>query len=309
MSRNFGLGTRDMSQAGRAALTRVMARGELSYASVDTVGDRWSKFVQYAKQRGVGRMERVGFDLVVAYGRHLAMLSATDEMSVAYAQNLVSAVNTVMGLVCSWKTVSPTIDCGIGQRSFVRQEPPAYICLEDFQRLLDALNEQGLTRQMILTQLVRHFGLRSKEASLINAHVALRQAQSAQKITISYGTKGGRARTVPVLGMEPLEALRDAAMLQDDDSSLVPGKQTWAQWRDGGLRDGREVLKAYGLTGFHELRAAYACARYHHITGSYPPVCGAVIVDRDGDERARRVISEELGHDRLDVVSAYIGGR
>ncbi|HEX8542279.1 MAG TPA: integrase, partial [Pseudomonas sp.] len=31
--------------------------------------------------------------------------------------------------------------------------------------------------------------------------------------------------------------------------------------------------------------------------------------DRALDQRARKQISHELGHNRIDVVSAYIGGR
>ena len=31
--------------------------------------------------------------------------------------------------------------------------------------------------------------------------------------------------------------------------------------------------------------------------------------DRELDQRARQQISHELGHNRIDVVSAYIGGR
>ena len=32
-------------------------------------------------------------------------------------------------------------------------------------------------------------------------------------------------------------------------------------------------------------------------------------IDRDLDQQARQQISLELGHNRIDVVSAYIGGR
>jgi len=73
----------------------------------------------------------------------------------------------------------------------------------------------------------------------------------------------------------------------------------------------RETLHAHGLKGFHELRAAYACERYEQLTGHAAPVNGGHCyrIDRDLDEQARQQISLELGHNRIDVVSAYIGGR
>lgn len=73
----------------------------------------------------------------------------------------------------------------------------------------------------------------------------------------------------------------------------------------------REVLHEHGLKGFHELRAAYACDRYEHLTGQAAPIYGSLRygVDRGLDRQARRQIGLELGHNRVDVVSAYIGGR
>jgi hypothetical protein len=73
----------------------------------------------------------------------------------------------------------------------------------------------------------------------------------------------------------------------------------------------RETLHEHGLKGFHELRATYACERYEQLTGHAAPINGGHCyrIDRDLDQQARQQISLELGHNRIDVVSAYIGGR
>jgi len=73
----------------------------------------------------------------------------------------------------------------------------------------------------------------------------------------------------------------------------------------------RETLHQRGLKGFHELRAAYACERYEQLTGHAAPVNGGHCYrnERDLDQKARQQISLELGHNRIDVMSAYIGGR
>ncbi|MEE4719384.1 hypothetical protein V2K69_25520, partial [Pseudomonas alliivorans] len=77
------------------------------------------------------------------------------------------------------------------------------------------------------------------------------------------------------------------------------------------IRPARDILHAHNLKGFHELRAAYACERYEQITQHRAPINGGqcCLVDRRLDREARRQISYELGHGRIDVVAAYIGGR
>ncbi|MNR63663.1 hypothetical protein D3C85_1860490 [compost metagenome] len=59
------------------------------------------------------------------------------------------------------------------------------------------------------------------------------------------------------------------------------------------------------------MRAAYACERYEQITRHLAPIYGGNCyqLDRRLDQEARVQVSYELGHGRIDVVSAYIGGR
>lgn len=73
----------------------------------------------------------------------------------------------------------------------------------------------------------------------------------------------------------------------------------------------RETPHEQGLKGFHELRATYSCERYEQLTGHSAPVNGGHCyrMDRDLDRQARQQISLELGHNRIDAVAAYIGGR
>ncbi|MNJ49442.1 hypothetical protein D3C77_446720 [compost metagenome] len=77
------------------------------------------------------------------------------------------------------------------------------------------------------------------------------------------------------------------------------------------VRPARDTLHGHNLKGFHELRAAYACERYEQITQYPAPINGGQCcqLDRNLDRDARRQISYELGHGRIDVVAAYIGGR
>jgi hypothetical protein len=304
-----------MGKAGQFACNAQARAGTMSYSTAATVGDRWSQFTAWAKEeKGVRKMEQVDRELVESYGRDLADQVGAGDLSPAYAQNLVSAINTVMDLATrgDWHSVSPTQDCGIPERSAVREDAPTGYERDQADEALDALREGGLERQAAVAALAREFGLRSKEASLLNARSALREAQTAGKIHVSAGTKGGRDREIslnPEHERDQLEVLARAAEIQGEDRSLVPGDETWAQWREGGLRDGREALQAHGIQGYHDLRAAYACERYAALTGHQAPVLGGVIADREADRAARLQIAEELGHGRIDVVAEYVGHR
>jgi hypothetical protein len=298
-----------MASAARIALDRAADRGELSFSSSNTIADRFSHFASFAKSEGVGRMERITPQLVQEYGRGLADQVTAGKMSPAYAQNMVSAVNTVMHQVREWKSVSPTKNCQIATRSHVRDTPPHGIEREQLGRALDALREAGQERGAAAADLARELGLRSKEASLLDTVKALQQAQNRAAVTISEGTKGGRVREVPITRPEQLTALSRAASIQGNDRALIPPSQNWHQWRQGELRNTRQTLQEHTGGGLHDLRAAYACERYEQLTGHAAPVQGGQIQDRDADRHAREVISKELGHHRIEVVASYVGGR
>jgi len=298
-----------MASAGRIALDSASGRGELSYSSADTLADRWAQFAAHAKAEGVGRMERITRELVMEYGRNLANQVASGEMSPAYAQNMISAINTVMRQVREWKSVSPTKDCFIQQRSHVRDTPPRGVDRVYLGRALDALRDAGLHRGAAIAELARELGLRSKEASLLDTTKALQQAQTRAMVTVLEGTKGGRTRQVPITSPSQISALSRASAIQGGDRNLIPAHQSWRQWREGELRDARQMLQQHGTDRLHDLRASYACDRYQQLIGVAAPVMGGQILDRQADKEAREKISNELGHDRIEVTASYVGGR
>lgn len=307
-SRNYGLRTRDMASAGRIALARLQGSGGCAFATVDALADRWAQFAAFAKAAGVGRMERIDRELVAAYGRDLAARVEAGELASSTAQNRLSAVNTVMRQVTDWTSVRPVHDCHIAERDNVRHEPPPD--RDQATAAIEQLRAAGLERQAAIAELAHTFGLRSKEASLLDAAAAQAEARGRGAVTIQDGTKGGREREIPITAPAQLEALARAAEIQSGARNLVPAGHTWAEWRAGGLREGREALReALGGGGYHELRAGYACGRYEALTGQPAPCSGARIEDRDADLDARAVIAEELGHGRIDVLASYVGGR
>jgi hypothetical protein len=307
---NFSLGSRDACKAGRFALNNAARDGAISYSTAATVAERWSQFVEWVREEeGVKWMEDFSREMTIAYGQELAELVSAGEMAASTAQNLVSAVNSVMTLATKgqWQSVSPTRECGIAERSSIREEAPGALDREAYSRALSEVREQLGSRAAAVVELCRELGLRSKEASLIDARAALSEALARNAVTISDGTKGGRSREVPITSERQIEALSRAAAAQGSDRSMIPRDETWKTWREGDLRAVREIVREHTSEGLHGLRAAFACERYQSLTGSPAPVVGGSGVDRDLDREARQAISEELGHGRIDITNEYLG--
>lgn len=311
MSRNFGLGQRDMGKAGEVALQNSAREGAVSFSTASTNGDRWQSFANWAKEEGVKKMENVTAELVKEYGKELAEKVNSGEMSAATAQNYVSAINSVMAIATQgdWKSVSPTKDCSISERSQVRQDAPGALDRAAYGRAVEAVRDQVGERAGAAVELCRELGLRSKEASLLDARGALAEASARGTVTITEGSKGGREREVPITSQAQLGALERAAQAQGEARAVMPPGENWQSWREGQLRDARELVQAATGGGLHDLRAAYACQRYESLTGHAAPCAGGEIHDRAADLAARLEISAELGHGRVDVASEYLGGR
>lgn len=76
--------------------------------------------------------------------------------------------------------------------------------------------------------------------------------------------------------------------------------------RESSAPHGTSSIK-HNLKGLHELLAAYTCERYEQITHHPAPINGGSCyqLDRHLDQEAQVQISYELGHGRIDVVSAH----
>lgn len=159
-------------------------------------------------------------------------------------------------------------------------------------------------------ELSRDLGLRVKEASLLDARKAEKQAREQGQVVLNRGTKGGRVRTVPITRRSQLDTLNKAAQtqIQGKARSMIDPSKSWKEWRERDIRQINDTLKAHNINSIRELRASYACDRYEQLTGySALVVAGQREVDKNTDRDARSVISNELGHTRIDVVASYIG--
>ena len=158
--------------------------------------------------------------------------------------------------------------------------------------------------------------MRLREAILADLPRLQREARQLGKINIQDGTKGGRSGASAPRWIAVTDQVRGALDRASEASpkgsrNLLTPDESYKDFLQTIVRPARDIMHEHGLKGFHELRAAYACERYEQLTGFSAPVNGGrgQREDRALDQRARQQISHELGHNRIDVVSAYIGGR
>lgn len=311
MSRNFGLGSRDIKKAGAFALQNAAREGTISFSTAATNEARWHSFTTWALKKNVKKMELITTDLVKEYGLELAEKIHFGDLSIATAHVYISCVNSVMLLATKgkWNRISATKDCNIPNRCFMRQNAPGSLNRSAYSCAATAVYFIIGARAGATIELMRELGLRSKEASLLDSRRALKQAEMTGNVTIIYGTKGGREREIPINRCEQLAVLKIACQVQGSDRSMIPSNQSWKKWSKRTLADARKLVKFYTDGGLHDLRSAFACEIYEEMMGHAAPAAGGLIFDKNKDLNARKNISKQLGHNRVDIVAEYIGGR
>lgn len=306
--RNYGYG-KQLAWAGKQALADYYGSGK--FGTRATHEERWQQFVSFLRHEGIKDARHIRLQAIENYATHLRQLVEQEEMKVAYAQNLLSTVNVVMEAMRKDKVLAIKPAQWVGNRSNVRTTVPVTLAPSCTDKPFQRLRLHGQERTLHIAQLTRTFGLRFKEASLLNTRQVLRQAKQLGRINITQGTKGGRGkgvnRWVPV-SQQQLDLLRDAAEQQGTAKNLMPPDKSYIQWREHAYYLWRTVNKDTGIKGFHDMRAAYACERYQALTGfPAPVVTGVRQANKTLDTQARVILSQELGHNRLDVIAAYIG--
>jgi len=308
--RNFGYG-KQMDWAGKQALRIRYGNGR--YGTVAGHTERWRQFVAWCRnERGIRDARKVDRSTVNAYGTCLADKVTEKSMSVSYAQNLLSSVNMVLESLRGDRRIRVAPAALVGKRSHVRGQAPAGLDRQAVRQCADQLRQNGHERIASVVELARELGLRLREASMLDARAALRQAMKHSAVNITAGTKGGRGhhidRWVPVTKIT-ITCLVRAAKAQGGGRNLIPPELSWRQWNTRVHHVWARVRDDYNLRKLHDLRAAYACERYRTLTGFVAPViAGRRIADRGIDRAARQTIAQELGHARSDIVAAYIGG-
>ena len=172
------------------------------------------------------------------------------------------------------------------------------------QTKLDQVDDRFVRMSLMLQEA---FGLRREESIKIRPLLADEGHQIRLK---GSWCKGGRERVVPITTVQQREVLDQAkALVSHSQAALIPADLRYAQQ----LKRYEYWVRKVGLSKMHGLRHAHFQQRYEDLTGFPCPVNGLAMEaltpeQRLADADARMTIAHEMGHDRIEIATAYLGG-
>ena len=188
---------------------------------------------------------------------------------------------------------------GIARRQYITNIDKSRTLTDgDLARITDPYTHLSLKLQAA-------FGLRREESIKFRPEWADR----GDRLTLKDSwTKGGRAREIPIRTEQQRAVLEEARQLAGK-GGLIPADKSYKDQ----LERFKAQCQAGGIYHVHGLRHKYAQDRYRELTGWLCPAKGGpkskqLTLEQKGlDRQARLILSEELGHGRLNIVSTYIG--
>ncbi len=228
-----------------------------------------------------------------------------NQLSSGTIKNRLSALRRVTELSGRNEVVKKNTDYLISPRKYYSETSKAVHDI-DLDKITDPYVRASL-------ELQKEFGLRREESIKFKPH----QADEGLGIRLQGSwTKGGISRLVPITTPSQRECLNRIKLLVNKKESLIPKELTYRQQRE---RYDYLTHKS-GFHKLHGLRHAYAQYRYETITntlthgyGWKPPIAGGPTFsqlndyEKHIDYQARLMISQELGHSRVEIVRSYCG--
>lgn len=218
-------------------------------------------------------------------------------LSTATIKNRLSALRQLSNILRKPALVPSNQALSIGNRIYVSQSNRALVN-PDFSKITHPHLRVSL-------ELQRLFGLRREESLKIKPHLA--DGGNELKLQPSW-CKGGRGRNIPILTEEQRYWLDKAKEIAGKfGNSLIPQGKSYIQHRY--LYD-KQTARAE-LKNLHGLRHAYAQRRYKELTGWDAPINGGqnskqlTAEQKDIDQRARVLITFEVGHSRIGILRNY----
>lgn len=297
-----------------------------SYESIRTMRVRAKAFITWLElNTSVRKLEDITKEQIIEYSRYL-----NEKYCAKTAQNYLSAINVCLQFGRGDKKVwvSADKDTKIPRKSY---KTDVYKGLSDEDHLV--LVAQSSPSLQSLFSVSRFLGLRFKEACLLDNRAALNELTTKGKVSVINGSKGGRKREVipeVTSNDKAIKALEIASSLQGKSNNIIPSHMTYVSFKRNCYKEATN-LKAR----FHSERHSYANWEYSRRMSKElgydvkTPVTDSLFFVFKGswceflaerfekaldevksiDEKVRLEVSSSLGHNRIDIISAYIGGR
>lgn len=293
-------------ELGFKAIENAASNGGGRFGWCATSKARWKRFCVFCEGLSISLVSQIDTETLRKYA------DVCKSLATSTAQNYISSVNSVLKLLKkNWQSVSPQKLIG-RSRSSVRKNHVAF-SYHNIQSVIDELHREQQAELAAVVFLAASFGLRRKECVLFDITVSINEAKKKGFVDISHGTKGGRGRYIerPIpCNQYKLEILEELRKDIGDRKSLIPAGMNLKIFYDLISNVCLPVLRKNGIERLHDLRVFYACQRYCQITRCEAP-CNQnrddPVATQKDDEQARSIISSELGHSRMQVVSSYVG--
>jgi site-specific recombinase XerC len=165
----------------------------------------------------------------------------------------------------------------------------------------DKLNE----RYQLACELQREFGLRREESLKFQPSYADKGDHIELK---DSWCKGGREREIPVETQAQRDLLDRCAEFAGDGSMISEDKTYYTE-----MKSFESACERAEIKNVHGFRHAYAQDRYKELTGRDCPKAGGETSreltpeKKQQDHDARMQISKELGHNREEITTRYLG--
>ncbi len=315
-SKNMGYG-RDPKYAAKNKLRDHFNSGH--HATTITHSERFNLFIDWIEEHHkIYDLWNITNGHLLAYAEHIKTLMNDESIAVSTAHNRISSCNVVLKIMrgdnhIRIDKIARTLE---KKRCYVRSQVPDGIYLDEILQAQYQLRNNGNIRLAAILGLARTLGMRLREAVLCDLQRLKREAQKFGRINIQEGTKGGRKGSHAPRWIDIKECAADAidfAILASPPNSknLLKPNETYISFIRSVVRYKGKSLGGYGIRKIHDLRAAYACERYEQITGHPAPVIAKRQAmskeDLKIDKETRRLISRELGHERIEICNSYIG--
>ena len=265
---------------------------------------RFKQFSTWCKTQGIKDARDLNQQIVASYANSLSEKVDKKEMTVSYAQNLISSVNVVLSALRANNNLKISPSNAVGVRCHIRENSPISYDRTQYQLALDKLTTPEAKMALAFA---REFGLRLREAGLFRPKDALAQYHRTGKINIQRGVKGGRStpREITITARQ-VALLERAREVLGKAQCLVDKYGKYTEWKNSFYREYQESGARDLIGKFHDNRAAFACEKLYELTGKEARVINPHTSLTKKEEYAAKVeIAAMLGHGRVHVVASY----
>jgi len=340
MQRNYGVGKNLDNLVIRKIAEHVSTERGNGTASENKIVSALQDFAGFLRSEyQIRYLEKVTQGHYAAYADNLRMELENGEKGSSTTSSYISAINSVFDVYGSSIHVSAK-EYGIARGHHydnIDKSASYEVYKAVLSELKERFSETGDLRYQALAhsiQLQREGGLRFRESTQIKIH-----DKDFTDNTVSLqrgdGIKNGQPRTFKAQNISAFQQAQQFVRDHPDifaKGSLIPSDMSYSQYRDFAYNILRIINEDIGSCQcFHAFRHAFAHASYtakwiertgHEVKcpvevgkfgkdwREYATAATGLSTDevRELDKEIRLAVGEELGHHRIDITNAYLGG-